>query len=306
MIRSSQRGVLFFTELASNASQLSGILYRQNKVQKSIDVLLPHIDYVDRSNNYQLKDNYYKNLSTSYSKLGDVKLSSLYFEKRLVTKDSIFSKDVDDAINDAQTKYETEKKEAEIERLNLEDQLKGERQLINRGDILMGINEDAGLEIKKPESEGASRIAFKSQSSPKEKSMTSHYTVVNETAGNIIMLGRHNAPQSNSTETGIIMRAGSMFNKGLIQIDSFTTAIDFPVVSGMIQNQTNNPLLGAHLQNDGDISISACREGIIGTFANSKMTNNGSIGGSLFSETLLNVAVGFEFINTGTIDFFPD
>jgi serine phosphatase RsbU (regulator of sigma subunit)/uncharacterized protein HemY len=58
---------------------------------------------------------FYEELSDVYEKLGDYNESLVYFKKYSVLKDSVFRDDYLHEISELQTKYETEKKEKEIE-----------------------------------------------------------------------------------------------------------------------------------------------------------------------------------------------
>ena len=55
--------------------------------------------------------------------LKDYEHATEYYKVHMALKDSMLNEQITNAVNDANTKYETEKKEAEIERLALEDEL---------------------------------------------------------------------------------------------------------------------------------------------------------------------------------------
>jgi len=65
----------------------------------------------------------YEKLYKSYIKNGDSKKAFKYAEKYIIAKDSLFSEQKQKIISELQTKYETEKKELEINLLNAENEL---------------------------------------------------------------------------------------------------------------------------------------------------------------------------------------
>ncbi len=112
---------------AAASSQLSVIYQARGKYQEVIDLLLPQFDFVETQNFSNFQKKIAENLSVAYRSLGDYPNALKYTEILGEIKDSTFNKEMVQAVNDAQIKYETEKKEAEIEHLNLQDQLNAER-----------------------------------------------------------------------------------------------------------------------------------------------------------------------------------
>ena len=108
---------------AAASSQLSRVYLKQNKNREVIDLLLPQYQFVKENNFVKFQERIAENLRTAYKNVGDYRNALVYTEILSEIKDSTVNKQMAQAVNDAQTKYETEKKEAEIQRLALEDQL---------------------------------------------------------------------------------------------------------------------------------------------------------------------------------------
>lgn len=70
-----------------------------------------------------MKTESYEKLYKTYIKTGDSKLAIKYAEKYINAKDSLFSEQKQKTITELQTKYETDKKELEINLLNTENEL---------------------------------------------------------------------------------------------------------------------------------------------------------------------------------------
>ncbi|UXX79599.1 sensor histidine kinase [Reichenbachiella carrageenanivorans] len=66
----------------------------------------------------------YENLANAYILEGNIDSAAYYFRQLVALKDTIFSEESTQAFNQLQVKYETEKKEKEIELLSVENQLK--------------------------------------------------------------------------------------------------------------------------------------------------------------------------------------
>lgn len=113
--------------ISQMSSMLSGVYLAQGKAQKSIDLILPQYFIAEEQKNLRLQDRIAQTLGKAYKSKGNIADALFYIEKHTELQDSLTKKEVTEAVNDAQTKYESEKKEAEIERLALEDQLNSER-----------------------------------------------------------------------------------------------------------------------------------------------------------------------------------
>ena len=122
--------------VAAASSQLSKIYLKQGKNQEVIALLQPQVSFVEGNNFVKFEENISRNLAAAYKAEGDYENALLYTEKYAMVRDTTLSRQMSQAVNDAQTKYETEKKESEIERLALEDQLNQTR--ISRQRLALG------------------------------------------------------------------------------------------------------------------------------------------------------------------------
>ena len=109
--------------MAAASSQLSKIYLQQGKNHEVIDLLLPQVAFVEANNFAKFQENISRNLAEAYKAIGDYENALLFVEKYAAVRDTTLSRQMTQAVNDAQTKYETEKKESEIARLALEDDL---------------------------------------------------------------------------------------------------------------------------------------------------------------------------------------
>ena len=122
--------------VASSSSMLSGVLLKRKKYRETIELAEPQYQIAADQKNLRLQDRLAEKLGIAYKEVGNLSKSIYYIEKHAELRDTLYKKEVADAVNDAQTKYETEKKEAEIERLALEDQFNQER--IRRQKLALG------------------------------------------------------------------------------------------------------------------------------------------------------------------------
>ena len=76
------------------------------------------------SGSFIMETESYEKLYKAYLKNGNNKLALKYADKYIVSKDSLFSEQKQKTITELQTKYETEKKELEIQVLNTDNELK--------------------------------------------------------------------------------------------------------------------------------------------------------------------------------------
>ena len=132
----NERGV------SQSSSMLAGVLLKRGKYRETIELALPQYYIAERQKNMRLQDRLAEKLAEAYKETGNYKESIVFVEKHAEIRDSLYQKEVADAVNDAQTKYETEKKEAEIRRLALEDQLNREsitRQRVALGGSIIGL-----------------------------------------------------------------------------------------------------------------------------------------------------------------------
>jgi YesN/AraC family two-component response regulator len=116
----------------SNLSKLYSVTGKKNK---AIDFALKAVsmESVDKPIKY-LADSYLT-LAGSYSYMKNYKKATEFYRKYLTIKDSVFSLEINQQISEIQTRYETEKKEIELQNLHQqleiqELQLKDERRRI--------------------------------------------------------------------------------------------------------------------------------------------------------------------------------
>ena len=117
-------------------SQISRLHMSQGNFQKAIDILAPAYEESLELTDIKLTDDLVFNLGDSYEGIGNYKKALLYHRKHMALQDSMLNEQVTNAVNDAEAKYENEKKVAEIERLALEDQLSKTR--ISRQRLALG------------------------------------------------------------------------------------------------------------------------------------------------------------------------
>lgn len=108
---------------AAASSQLSRVYLAQGKSRETINLLRPQYDFVKQQNFVKFQEHIADNLRKAYKKEGDYENALLFTEEYEAIKDSTVTKEMAQAVNDAETRYQTEKKEAEIERLALEDEI---------------------------------------------------------------------------------------------------------------------------------------------------------------------------------------
>ena len=127
---------------ARTSSQLSKLYNKQGAYQKSIDILRPHYKFVEEGKNFNLIESVTRNLSAAYKGVGNFETALQFQERHTEIQDTIRNETTTKAVNDAIVKYETDKKEAEIQRLALEDelsQLKISRQRLALGISILGL-----------------------------------------------------------------------------------------------------------------------------------------------------------------------
>jgi serine phosphatase RsbU (regulator of sigma subunit) len=110
--------------VATSLSSIGQTYFLENQPRKSLyyfkksEKILEELGALDK-----LKENY-ASFAEAYKVLGDYQNAFNYMEKYAMIKDSIFSENTFKQIQELQTKYETEKKEKEIELLNKENLVK--------------------------------------------------------------------------------------------------------------------------------------------------------------------------------------
>ena len=123
----------YYEELKDNHSRtgtqkLLGQVYlgwkEYNKCEKHLNLAL---QFADTTKNLLSKIDVYATFSNLYDTIGNYKKALLYNQLYTQYKDSLYNSEKTKSINELQTKYETEKKEQEIELLNEKSKLDKEK-----------------------------------------------------------------------------------------------------------------------------------------------------------------------------------
>ena len=104
----------------------------KHDLKKALAMALECEILVKKQNEIELIEQNYSSLSRIYHALNNNDLAYTYSQKLISLKDSIFEKTNLTAINELQTKYETEKKEKEISLLQLENKSNEEKALAEK------------------------------------------------------------------------------------------------------------------------------------------------------------------------------
>jgi len=100
---------------------MAGINYKDKKYQKAIDINLKAIELFDKIGMTESGNSAYLDLADSYEKLKDYKNAYKYKSIYLNLNDSIIGEKNNEIIAELQTKYESEKKQARIHKLEKEN-----------------------------------------------------------------------------------------------------------------------------------------------------------------------------------------
>ncbi len=102
----------------------TGMAYiRTGKYSEAIDHLTESLELSQRYNALEREQKGYEGLSEAYAAMNRHRIALEYYKKSEVIKDSLFNEARDRAIAEANTKYETEKKQQQIENLELTNSL---------------------------------------------------------------------------------------------------------------------------------------------------------------------------------------
>ncbi len=117
---------LNYTDLGSNC--VSGKKFKEAlQYIDSSNIIAKNMKFVDlQSQNYLI-------LSKTYDEIGDVSLSYLFFKKYISLKDSLFTRESENQINELNTKYQTEKKDLELARNKAEFESEKNKRFITYG-----------------------------------------------------------------------------------------------------------------------------------------------------------------------------
>lgn len=109
--------------IASTSSMMSQMYFDREQYRKVISTLEPLYDDPIIQENLRLAGRYAKNLSRAHAAIGNYKKAHAYVSDQLTIQDSILTDKISESVSSAQVKYETSLKEAEIDRLALEDEI---------------------------------------------------------------------------------------------------------------------------------------------------------------------------------------
>jgi two-component system, NarL family, sensor kinase len=109
--------------VVSDLYVLAELYYRKGDYKKGIASGLEALSLAEK-NNLKLKfEGVYQSLARNYEAIGDYKNSSRYYNLLSAAKDTVYQHANADALAEMETKYETEKKEQQINLLNSEKEL---------------------------------------------------------------------------------------------------------------------------------------------------------------------------------------
>ncbi len=123
-------------------SSLGSLYWTINKNDEALEILQHGLEIAKKNNFSEDIRNNYKNIAQVYESMNELGLSLMYYKQYSDLHDSIFKATIHRQIEEAQTKYETEKKEKQIELLNIEKELKNakiKRQTIVNYTLIFGV-----------------------------------------------------------------------------------------------------------------------------------------------------------------------
>ena len=108
--------------LASTYKDLGDVFFKLENIEKALNYYLESIKFAREINSSELLLSGYKSISNAFYKKMNYKKAFDYFKLYAALNDSLFSDDLTKRIAEMQIKYETEKKEKEIELLTKEQE----------------------------------------------------------------------------------------------------------------------------------------------------------------------------------------
>lgn len=117
---------------------IASIYATQKKFDLAIQTLQESVDYSTKGHYRSLLQTTYSDLASIYSEMGQYQQAYDYQKKSSLLKDTIFSSESTRQVADMQTRYETEKKENEINLLNKENEL-SESEISRQHTLLIGL-----------------------------------------------------------------------------------------------------------------------------------------------------------------------
>ncbi len=113
--------------LAICYTNFATVYSHENNFPLAIDFLNKALKIATEIGRKEIEKKCYDSLSDIYNKMGQYKQAYAYFKLFSDIKDSLFNENNTRSMNELQTKYETEKKESEIGRLNLQNEAQNAR-----------------------------------------------------------------------------------------------------------------------------------------------------------------------------------
>ncbi len=104
--------------IAESLNCIANIYFREKRYQKALDLALQSMNIAEKTGYLQVQKNIYQLLSQIYEALGDSDFALKYFKLYSNAQDSLFSEGKYRAIREVETKFETEKKEQQLELLS--------------------------------------------------------------------------------------------------------------------------------------------------------------------------------------------
>ncbi len=129
-------------------NQLGSLHNKNENYNLTLKTLLPAYERSKELSTTNLTDGLVRGISTAYENLGNYKLAYEYQQIHIALKDTMINEQVVNAVNNAEAKYKNEKKQLEIERLSLQDELNNvriNRQRLALGGLVVGIGSLAFL-----------------------------------------------------------------------------------------------------------------------------------------------------------------
>jgi two-component system NarL family sensor kinase len=106
--------------IVSDLYTISGLYQKLGQYRKGVDAGLEGLRVAEQYD-MQLKfEGVYQSLAMNYEGMGDFRNASKYYQLWAIAKDSVYKNSAADAIAEVQTKYETEKKQQQIELQNVQ------------------------------------------------------------------------------------------------------------------------------------------------------------------------------------------
>ncbi|MBU0764723.1 MAG: tetratricopeptide repeat protein, partial [Bacteroidetes bacterium] len=119
--------------MAANYHNIGSILAAKGKTGEALSSLRKSLEIADRLSLLSQSKEVFSSLSTLYARIGDYKNAYESHRQFFVFHDSIMNENISKTIQELQTRYETEKKEKEIELLNKDRQVQ-QLELLKKGE----------------------------------------------------------------------------------------------------------------------------------------------------------------------------